>query len=120
MKDFEPLYELLATIVHMDFADPRHALTETIPALNHSVISMFGSLPLQSDTREVLREKVMWYIFDNVERLEAIGKDIHDKTYEMLDAYVYRYQVDVERTRIFLDLYEHDPVFNKDYHALDF
>lgn len=102
------MYILLADIVHMNYPDDRHAIEEVIPAQIKSILELFEALPLESAMKESMRDSVMSYIYLAKKEFEAFNEkaDYSDKAF--LPIVVHRFQVDAERTRIFLELRERD------------
>ena len=64
MKELNPLYELLANIVHMEYANPQHAIQEIIPGQLKGVIYLFESAGIETEQKEKMKESVMWYIYE--------------------------------------------------------
>ena len=120
MKELEPMYDLLSDIVHMEYADPIHAIRELIPAQITAVINLFEGLPLEPSMRESMRDSVMSYIYlDKKEFEDFNGKgDFSNRTFN--EIFVHRFQVDAERTRIFLELRERDWEAEINFLELDF
>ncbi|MFT3705206.1 MAG: hypothetical protein QM802_22760 [Agriterribacter sp.] len=58
----EPLYEILAAIVHSEYPDPVHAVKETIPNEIKAVFDLFEALPIDADRKSLMREQEMYYI----------------------------------------------------------
>jgi len=120
MKELDPLYELLATIVHADYADPMHAIKELIPGEISAAIFLFESLPIEEEQKQEMKEGVMWYMYENRRFFDDYNKRGDYSDIEYLPNIIHRFQLDAERTRIYLELWERDKQAKIDYLALDF
>jgi hypothetical protein len=120
MKERAPLYGVLAEIVHMEYGDAIHAIKALIPGQITAVISLFENLPLEVDRKESMRDSVMSYMYlakNEYERFNRAG-DYSDMAFN--EILIHRFQVDAERTRIFLELRERDWEANVNFLELDF
>lgn len=120
MKQLEPLYELLATIVHMEYADSEHAIKELIPSQITAAISLFEISPIEPEQKEEMKEGVMWYMYEDREFFKDFNQHADYRDHIHLSNIIHRFQLDAERTRIYLELWERDKEAKIDYLALDF
>lgn len=120
MKELDPLYELLATIVHMNYTDDVHAIKDEIPEQISAVIYLFESLPIEQEQKEEMEDGMMWYMYENRRFFDDFNTrgDYSDEAY--LPIIIDRFQKDAERTRIYIELWEQDKEAKIDYLALDF
>ena len=120
MKELDPLYELLATIVHTNYIDDVHAIKEEIPEQIAAVLFLFESLPIEEEQREEMKEGVMWYMYENRRFFDNFNTRNDYLDAEYLPIIIDRFQKDTERTRIYIELWEKDKETKTDYLALDF
>lgn len=121
MKELKPLYELLATIVHMDYTNAVTAIKEIIPGQISAGINLFETTSsIEPDKKEELKKGLMWYMYESRRFFEEFNQRGDYSEVDYLPILIHRFQVDAERTRIYLELWERDTEATVDFLALDF
>jgi hypothetical protein len=116
----EPLYDLLAAIVHSDYPDPVHAVKDTIPNEINAVFDLFEALPIAPYRKDRMDDNEMEYM--NLSRKDfRLFNSVGDYSdIETMQAMINKFQANAERTRIYLELRERDWDAEINFAELDF
>lgn len=118
--NLQPLYDVLATIVHSDYPDPVSAVRYNIPNEIKDVLNLFDALPISSERKQRMLYGEMYYMETARTDIESFHKEGNYDDIELLVAIINRFKVDAERTRIFLELRERDWDAEINFAELDF